>query len=169
MTTRRKLEKKNAKLNSRRKTSSRKNTSKTLSSRSRKIFRQCLSCGGIVDQMYSTGDVSWCPHCFDFGAIDEKIGELPEPQLYGSWLLSQKEAEKEKQQNPREDSAATLNFGGGATLKTRKKHSGVYSCPECCIEFDLFMHEELKCDECGGPLVSGSLEDQWEDEEELND
>ena len=96
MTSKEKLEQKNTKINSRKKTPRRKRSTKTLSSRSREIYRQCLSCGGVIEQKYSTGENSWCPLCFDYGSIDEKIGELPDPQLYGSWLFEQKEAEEKE-------------------------------------------------------------------------
>ncbi len=175
MTSKEKSEQKNTKISSRKKTPRRKRSTKTLSSRSREIYRQCLSCGGVIEQKYSTGENSWCPLCFDYGSIGEKIGELPDPQLYGSWLFEQKEAEEKERKVAAEKSrknalfrnpAPTLNIFGGAKMKTRKKHTGVYSCPKCCVEFDLFMDEDLKCDECGGPLVSGSLDKYFVDDEE---
>ena len=44
-------------------------------------------------------------------------------------------------------------------MKTRKTHTGLYCCPECCVEFDLVADENLKCDDCGGLLYQGSLEE----------
>ena len=110
--------------------------------------------------------------------IVENIGEIPDPQLYGDWLLGQEESAME--QAPRSsDSSQTggpgathrtlIDLKKGIDMKTRKLHTGVYSCPHCCLEFDLFAEESLKCDDCGGPLISGSLEDFCEDEQDSND
>ncbi len=175
MTAEENLEQKNAKKKLRKKTSRRKNSPRTLSAKSRKVFRQCLTCGGIVDQKYSKGDNSWCPLCFDWGSICEEIGELPDPQLYGSWLGEQEEAEEKRQKEIAEKERLDKLFGAPASasksigvqkLKTRKMHTGVFSCPNCGVEFDLFMDEALKCDDCGGPLVPGSLEKYFVDEDE---
>jgi hypothetical protein len=167
--------KKSPKKKPRKKTSRRKNTPRTLSAKSRKVFRQCASCGGIVDQKYGKGDGSWCPLCFDYDSIHEKIGELPDPQMYGSWLATQEEAEKKKRKAAAEkshanasfeNSAPKSNFFGGANMKTVKKHTGLYSCPKCCVEFDLFMDEDLKCDRCGEPLVAGTLDQYFVDDDD---
>lgn len=166
---------KSAKKKLRNKTSRRKNAPRPLSGKSRKVFRQCLACGGIVDQKYGKGDNSWCPLCFDWGSICEGIGELPDPQLYGSWLGEQEEAEEKRQKEIAEKDRLDKLFGYPATaskssgaqkMKTRKMHTGIYSCPDCCVEFDLFMDEALKCDDCGGPLVPGSLDKYFVDEDE---
>jgi hypothetical protein len=34
------------------------------------------------------------------------------------------------------------------------------------IEFDLVADESLKCDQCGGPLARGGLDEVWADDEE---
>ncbi len=39
-------------------------------------------------------------------------------------------------------------------------------CLACFIEFDLVAEESLKCDQCGGPLATGSLDEVWADDEE---
>ncbi len=141
-------------------------------SQSRRVFRQCLACGAEVDQMYGAGDTSWCPHCHEPEWVFEKVGELPDPQLYGCWLLEEEEA---KRQPPAPASLPPLpalpatNLWKGPDMKTRKLHTGAYCCPRCCFEFNLVAEDNLKCDECGGSLVSGSLEDQWEDEDGPND
>lgn len=175
MTTKRKSSKKSATKKSRKKTSKRKKTPRTLSSKSRKVYRQCIHCGGIVDQMYGKGDGSWCPHCSDYDSICERTGTLPDPQLYGSWLVTQEEAEeKRKKEMAQEERIDNLfrnqdpdsRAQGVQTLKTRKTHTGIYSCPNCCVEFNLFMDEALKCDDCGGPLVSGQLDQYFVDEDE---
>ena len=167
--------KKSPKKEPRKKTSRRKNAPRTLSAKSRKVFRQCINCGGVVDQKYGKGDGSWCPLCFGFDSICEKIGELPDPQMYGTWLATQEEAEEKKRKANAEksrentlfeNSAPKSNFLGGANMKTVKKHTGLYSCPKCCVEFDLFMDEDLKCDRCGEPLVSGSLNDYFVDDDD---
>lgn len=175
MTARENLEPKSAKKKLRKKTSKIKNSPRTLSAKSRKVFRQCITCGGVVDQKYGKGDGSWCPLCFDFDSICEEIGKLPDPQLYGSWLATQEEAEEKKRKAVAEKSRANTlfensapksKFFGGANMKTVKKHTGLYSCPKCCVEFDLFMDEDLKCDRCGEPLVSGSLNDYFVDDDD---
>ena len=167
--------KKSSKKKLRKKTSRRKNAARSLSAQSRKVFRQCLTCGGIVDQKYGKGDNSWCPLCFDWGTICEEIGQLPDPQMYGGWLGEQEEAEKKQQKEFAEKSRLDKLFGipdtdsktqGVKSLKTRKTHTGIYSCPDCCVEFNLFMDETLKCDDCGGPLVLGSLDKYFVDEDE---
>lgn len=167
--------KKNAKKRSRKKTSKRKNALRTLSTKSRKVFRQCIHCGGIVDQMYGRGDGSWCPHCFDYDSICERVGTLPDPQLYGSWLSEQEEAEDRKRKEIEEKKRLDNIFGipssptiseKTAVPKTRKMHTGIFSCPECCVEFQLFMDETLKCDDCNGPLLSGPLDGYFDDEDE---
>ena len=44
-------------------------------------------------------------------------------------------------------------------MKQRKSHTGTYSCPECCVEYDLTDEPVLKCDQCGGVLYQGSVEE----------
>lgn len=156
-----------------RKAPARKREPRARRSQSRRVFRQCLACGAEVDQMYGTGDTSWCPHCHELGMVFEGVGELPDPQMYGGWLLEQKEsAAKTSSSAGRPPPLATpppTNPWKGLDMKTRKLHTGAYCCPRCCFEFNLVAEDSLKCDECGGPLVSGSLEDQWEDEDNPND
>lgn len=175
MTAKEKSEKKSGKKKSRKKTSRRKSAPRTLSAKSRKVFRQCIYCGGIVGQMYGKGDGSYCPLCYGYDSICEEIGQLPDPQMYGTWLAVQEEAEEKKRKAAAEKSRANAlfensapksNFFGGANMKTVKKHTGLYSCPKCCVQFDLFMEEDLKCDRCGAPLVSGSLDDYFVDDDD---
>jgi len=175
MTTNQNFGEKSSKKKPLKKTSKRKRSPRTLTAKSRKVFRQCITCGGVVDQKYGKGDGSWCPLCFDFDSICEEIGKLPDPQLYGSWLATQEEAEEKRRKVAAEKSRANTlfensapksKFFGGANMKTVKKHTGLYSCPKCCVEFDLFMDEDLKCDRCGEPLVSGSLNDYFVDDDD---
>ena len=49
-------------------------------------------------------------------------------------------------------------------MKTAKTHTGIYSCLNCMTEFDLFAETHLKCDDCGGPLLKGSLDELCEDD-----
>ena len=65
-----------------------------------------LSLRGLVDQKWSVGENSYCEHCGGYGSIIENIGELPDPQLYGSWLMRQQEAEEKARAE--EKSAANL-------------------------------------------------------------
>lgn len=46
-------------------------------------------------------------------------------------------------------------------MKTKRLHSGPYCCPSCCIDYELVAEEILKCDQCSGPLVSGSVDDYF--------
>jgi len=55
---------------------------------------------------------------------------------------------------------------GAHLMKRKKLHTGTYHCPACFIELDLVAEESLKCDQCGGPLAKGSLDEVWADDEE---
>ena len=153
--------------------------SQTGGPRSRRVFRQCLACGAEVDPMYGIGEPSWCPHCEESGMNVENIGELPDPQLYGSWLCRQREQASKPTSPSLNDSSPSSGPGiaswlpappkFGINMKSRKRHTGIYSCPHCCLEFDLFAEESLKCDECRGQLISGSLDDHYEDDEGPDD
>jgi len=44
-------------------------------------------------------------------------------------------------------------------MKTTKLHTGTVSCLHCYVEFDLVSETSLKCDDCGGPLSRGTLEE----------
>ncbi len=50
-------------------------------------------------------------------------------------------------------------------MKQPKLHTGTFHCPECCVEFDLLADPSLKCEECGGPLIRGTLEESWDAED----
>jgi hypothetical protein len=90
-------------------------------------------------------------------------------------LGEQEEAEEKRQKEIAEKDRLDKLFGypasaskssGAQKVKTRKMHTGIYSCPDCCVEFDLFMDEALKCDDCGGPLVPGPLDKYFVDEDD---
>jgi hypothetical protein len=55
---------------------------------------------------------------------------------------------------------------GDATMKRKKLHTGTYHCPACFIELELVAEESLKCDQCGGPLDTGGLDEVWADDDE---
>jgi hypothetical protein len=55
---------------------------------------------------------------------------------------------------------------GDHLMKRKKLHTGTYHCPACFIELDLVAEESLKCEQCGGPLATGSLDEVWADDEE---
>lgn len=55
---------------------------------------------------------------------------------------------------------------GDHLMKRKKLHTGTYHCPSCFVELDLVAEESLKCDQCGGPLATGSLDEVWADDEE---
>ena len=52
------------------------------------------------------------------------------------------------------------------THEAEKLHTGTYHCPACFVELDLVSEESLKCDQCGGPLAQGGLDEVWADDEE---
>ena len=54
---------------------------------------------------------------------------------------------------------------GDHLMKRKKLHTGTYHCPACFIELDLVAEESLKCDQCGGPLRKGDLDEVWADDE----
>lgn len=55
---------------------------------------------------------------------------------------------------------------GDHLMKRKKLHSGTYHCPACFIELELVAEESLKCDQCGGPLDTGGLDEVWADDDE---
>ncbi len=55
---------------------------------------------------------------------------------------------------------------GDHRMKRKKLHTGTYHCPACFIELELVAEESLKCDQCGGPLAKGGLDEVWADDEE---
>ncbi len=55
---------------------------------------------------------------------------------------------------------------GDHHMKRKKLHTGTYHCPACFVELDLISEESLKCDQCGGPLAKGDLDEVWAADEE---
>lgn len=55
---------------------------------------------------------------------------------------------------------------GDHLMKRKKLHTGTYHCPACFIELELVAEESLKCDQCGGPLDTGGLDEVWADDDE---
>jgi len=51
-------------------------------------------------------------------------------------------------------------------MKTAQPNSGPFCCPKCYVNYNLIAEEVLKCDRCGGPLVSGTVDDYFADEDE---
>ncbi len=132
--------------------------------RAPKRYHQCLACGGIVDPMFGLSEDSWCPHCRTGGEVYYAEGALPDPVLYGQWLMDQEKV-RATPDVAKTAVPATSSFSyGTTTMKQKKLHTGIYHCPACCIEFDLVAEESLKCDRCGGPLAKGSLDEIWDDE-----
>lgn len=142
-----------------------------------KLYYQCLACGAPTDPMFGTGEMSWCPSCKRCGEVCCAEGELPDPPLYGEWVEQQerkrmeaKEAVRATSSADTEQRSASLQFNplqpekGINIMKQPKLHTGIYSCLECCIEFDLAAEESLKCDRCGGQLMKGGLDDFDEEE-----
>jgi len=146
----------------------------------RRIY-QCMLCGALTDPIYGVGDNSWCPSCHASGETCYAEGQIPDPAFYGRWLKWQKEnptdqepvdtvGERPKRASgPLSTAPAPSTALGGIKMKTPKYHSGTFHCPECAIEFDLIAEQVLKCDQCGGLLVKGSLADYTDDDEDENE
>jgi len=127
-------------------------------------FHQCLACGAPADPMYGLGENSWCPSCHRVGEIYSRIGQLPDAQLYGRWFLNQKEQAGTINPDVAETALPSSflqrpSFTGEVDMKQRKTHTGTYSCPQCCVEYELSGETVLKCEDCGGPLYRGTLEE----------
>ncbi len=137
--------------------------------RGKRHFYQCLMCGAApIDPMYGLGLESWCPHCREPEGIDYREGQLPDPVLYGRWRQRQEEKASAPELDQKgNDPFSHLQLSNGVTtMKQSKTHTGTYCCPACCIEFNLVAEESLKCDRCSGPIIKGTLEDLWEDDED---
>jgi len=100
----------------------------------------------------------------------------PHRGLYAYQLTDQGRArlrffEDEGPTQPRQPKASAswrqpLPAKGAHLMKRKKLHTGTYHCPACFIELDLVAEESLKCDQCGGPLAEGGLDEVWVDDEE---
>lgn len=121
-------------------------------------FYQCMACGAPADPVYGSGNGSWCPACHEQDTIGWAEGRLPDPQLYGQWFLAQR-AEDSKP-TPKSDPVSPL-LHGALIMKTAQLHTGPYCCPKCYMNFNLIAEEVLKCDRCGGPLLSGTVNDYY--------
>ncbi len=135
----------------------------------KEIFWQCQACGGLVDPMYGLGDDSWCPHCHAVGRVFGMEDQIPSPVMYGSWVAKQQQAAERKRtkEEIRQRLSALHTPKGDPTMKRKKTHTGTFHCPKCFIEFDVVAEESLKCDQCGGPLAKGTLDQVWADEDDV--
>ncbi len=98
-------------------------------------------------------------------------GQIPFPQLYGNWVAARGRVAKQ-QRAEREVDPVLAPFSpatGDPLMKQAKSHSGDFVCPKCCIEYHLIAEQSLRCDPCGSPLVKGTLDDLWSDEEDRGD
>ena len=132
-----------------------------------KPIHQCMLCGALVDPIFGAGYGSWCPTCGATDAIDSAAGKIPDPIGYGLWCEEERKksatAPPLAQATPPSNSViATL---GGPTVKHAKTHTGTYSCLNCCVEYDIVGETHLKCDECGAPLMRGTLDELGEDDD----
>jgi len=133
-----------------------------------RVYWQCQRCGALADPIYGTGEVSYCPHCQASGTVVGEDGKIPSPALYDTWRRKQKAAVS----GGLSSTEALLKLlqsqrsQGDVTMKRKKTHSGTFHCPACFIEFDLVAEESLRCDQCGGPLATGNLDEVWADDEE---
>jgi hypothetical protein len=132
-----------------------------------KRIHQCMLCGALVDPIFGAGNGSWCPSC---GASDDIVwaaGKIPDPIWYGMWCEEQRKksaaAPPPALSTPPSISVSTTP--GGPTVKHAKTHTGTYSCLDCCVEYDIVGETHLKCDECGAPLMRGTLEELGEDDD----
>ena len=121
-------------------------------------FYQCMACGAPADPMFGSGNSSWCPACHELDTIGWAEGRLPAPHLYGQWFLAQQT--EDSKPTPKSDPVSPL-LRGGLTMKTAQLHTGPYCCPKCYMNFNLIGEEVLKCDRCGGPLLSGTVNDYY--------
>jgi DNA-directed RNA polymerase subunit RPC12/RpoP len=131
-------------------------------------IHQCMRCGALVDPLYGAGSGSWCPACDAMDSIACEVGKIPFPALYGTWTDRQRE--KQGAQEPpapgTAQSISVITRPGDPTMKHAKTHTGTYSCLNCCVEYDLVGETHLKCDECGAPLVRGTLDERCEDDDD---
>jgi DNA-directed RNA polymerase subunit RPC12/RpoP len=140
----------------------------------------------LVDDELVNGDDSWCPHCKEQRLIVAEYGRIPMPSLYGQWMLRQAEKTNAPAATPvlqvpeNTGSPAPLPLPspisltrkltfGDTTMKHFKTHTGTYSCLNCYIEYDLTAEKSLRCDDCGGLLVKGTLEELGVADEDLDD
>jgi hypothetical protein len=138
---------------------------------SKRLFYQCMHCGAMADPKFGLDDSSWCPSCRQVGHVLYAEGALPHPALYGHWLEGQEKSRKTPESvTPHAPSSLSFpshpSHHGGTTMKHAKRHSGLYCCPDCCLEYELIYEERLQCEECKGPLVKGSLEDYDEGDDD---
>lgn len=144
-------------------------------------FNQCTDCGGLVDAELVNGNDSWCPHCKAQRLVVTEYGRIPDPPMYGSWLIQQatKTNPPPVPQVPERPSPAPELFTspmsldpdfthGDSPMKQAKTHTGTYSCLDCYTEYDLTAEKSLRCD-CGGLLVKGTLEELGVDDADLDD
>jgi DNA-directed RNA polymerase subunit RPC12/RpoP len=128
---------------------------------------QCIDCGSLVDAIYCTRNNSWCPACGKHNSIVWAPDGIPEPSLYGQWCREHNVPMiGTPQSHPHVVAPGVSPTEGASAMKRAKTHTGTYSCPECCLEFDLVAEEALKCDRCGGPLYRGTLDEVLDGEED---
>lgn len=128
---------------------------------------QCIECGSLVNAIYGTGNGSWCPACNKPDSIIWDPDRIPDPFLYGQWCREHKVPPISTTQHGSHVTAPGVPpTEGPSAMKHAMTHTGTYSCPECCLEFDLVAEEPLKCDRCQGPLYQGTLDEVLEDEED---
>lgn len=97
--------------------------------------------------------------------------QYPSPPLYGAWAASQ--ACKQEQEKVEAELTELGLLHRSRTkeeiMKRTKTHTGIFHCPTCFTEVELFNEESLKCDKCKGPLAPGSLDEIWDDEDSDED
>lgn len=102
-------------------------------------------------------------------------GQIPMPALYGEWVRKQREMRSHPQGTQLPPPAAPTTpatfpaLTGGSNVKTAKTHTGTYSCLTCMTEFELVSETHLKCDDCGEPLLQGSLEELCDEDSDAED
>ena len=115
-------------------------------SRSQRIYRQCMLCGGPGEQKYGTGDNSWCPHCRQTGHVCYLEGKLPDPPMYGAWLEEQEELARAVESSASRTTSRTASGAGPRLTPSAPKtgepqvpilSSGTYHCRGCGTPLDL--------------------------------
>jgi len=148
------------------------------SPRPKRLIYQCQRCGALTDPMYGEGENSWCPSCHTEGNVYIGEGEILFPALYGGWLERQKKADAADRKPRKADEASKpasaplsktsppVSTFGGSDMQVIQYHSGLYHCPVCCMEFELYSEATLKCGQCGGRLVKGLLDQDLDEDED---
>ena len=94
----------------------------------------------------------------------EEIGEFPDPQMYGYWLLEQEEIKRKSAATadvPSRPRRPAINVWQEIDREIGKTYTGIYTCLKCHCEFNLIAEDSSICNECGGLMISGAYGYLW--------